>query len=221
MSEHFLFVLAGCRAAGKTTLLAHALRNRIPIFGKQCDAYFQATNIPSAFPEWAFRPQQILDRGFWFSEGDISFLARVDELPQHVVIHIDLLSLVCRAPRLLKSLAVKSDNLEVFNAELANPFFRRFDHVVVNTLYAPWEVAATQWHARNRRSGAMHADPMVKILFDFKQPRRDIHEAIYESWVSATTALRPELSVMSQIKNGRLLMKVLGVNHHSPGQRTS
>lgn len=46
-----LLILAGYTGVGKTTLLATALRQQVPLFGRKHDALFQATRIPPRLPE--------------------------------------------------------------------------------------------------------------------------------------------------------------------------
>jgi hypothetical protein len=215
--KRMLFILAGYPWVGKTTLLINALKKGIPIFGERYDALFQETKVPVTFPEWAIDPKETLARGSWFSDNHIPFLSQLGELPEHVVLHVDLAALVgplsesqefppgMRAllPRTLENLADDAHNELFFRHALSKGFFRKFDHVIVNTLIAPWETLAARW----QRKGSKHN--RKQGLFDFKRPRIDIYRSIYDSWLRAVSTLDPDLALMTEIKEGRLSIKAL------------
>lgn len=97
--EKVLFILAGYPGVGKTTLLTTALRQQTPLFGEKYDTLFQATRVPSRFPEWAIGARKTLERGTWFSDRHIPYLSTLPELPAHVVMHIDLASQLAPSPK--------------------------------------------------------------------------------------------------------------------------
>lgn len=216
--ERILFLLAGYPGVGKTTLLTSALRQQFPLFGNRYDTLFQATRIPTSFPEWAIGAKETLKRGTWFSDRHIPYLSTLPELPAHVVMHIDLVSqltpspksghcpaaLIPLLPRTTQSLADEAGNDHFFKHVLSTDFYRRFDRVVVNTLYAPWRTIARQWHARQ----AAQKLPYGRLrLFAHERPGADIHMAIYKSWVRSATVLDPELMLLSRVEQGRLVIE--------------
>lgn len=60
MSRPTLLILAGCSAAGKSTLLKAALELQLPIFGEATDRLFQTLSVPSRFPESQLSFEQTL-----------------------------------------------------------------------------------------------------------------------------------------------------------------
>jgi len=45
------------------------------------------------------------------------------------------------------------------------------------------------------------------LLFNFRQPRTDIHQSIYGSWLNCIEKLDPYLSLVSESKDKRLFIK--------------
>lgn len=215
--EKVLFILAGYSGVGKTTLLASALRQRTPLFGHKYDALFQSTRIPSRFPEWAVGAKETLEGGTWFSDRHIPYLSTLTELPAHVVMHMDLVSQLtpsrnsgqCPAallpllPRTTQTLADQAVNDRFFKHILSTGFYRRFDRVVINTLYAPWRTIAPRWRTRQ---AALKLPTGRLLLFQHERPGADIHRAIYKSWFRCAAVLDPELMLFSRVKQGRLIM---------------
>lgn len=183
MAEKVLFLLAGYSGAGKTTLLLEALKHRVPLFGMEYDSLFRAIKLPASFPEHETPIAQILDQGTWFAETHLPELARLKTLPDVVLLHLDLNQMVTavpalaerpaallnRLPRTLRSLADEEENLRFLENVLSDPFFGRFDRVVVNTLYAPWDVISRQWHdrriSRKKHRPACHVLDAVASVF--------------------------------------------------------
>jgi hypothetical protein len=218
--ERVLFILAGYPGVGKSTLLATALSQRIPLFGTQHDTLFQATRIPPRFPEWTLGARETLEAGSWFSDSHVPYLSKLPELPAHVVLHIDLVwqltpppkhrpaALVPLLPRTMQALADPAANQRIFNHILSSDFYRRFDRVLVNTLHAPWRTVARQWHARH----TVQKLPPGRVrffapVFAYERPGVEIHRAIYRSWIRATAVLAPEIKLFSRVRHGRLTIK--------------
>lgn len=214
-----LFMLAGYPAVGKSTVLTSALRNRLALFGPKHDALFQSTRIPPRFPEWTLTAEELLAHGSWFSERDVPYLATQRQLPSHLVLHIDLASLAspdpksprcppevsALLPRTGRSLVDVAEHEAIYRYALSDPFYARFDHVVVNTLYAPWETIAKQW--QDRQVHLQTKVPGREPLFNFARPRPDIHKAMYTGWLRAIRVLNPELALYSEMKAGALTMR--------------
>ena len=235
MKGEVLFILAGYSGVGKSTLLANALKNRIPIFGRKWDYLFQATNIPLRFPEQTMTFQEILQHGSWFAGTHVKALHRLEAVPPHVLLHIDLIALahtvvdpvltpaeiVALYPRSPESLARNSDNILVMKYWLRQTLMKlsgRFDHVVVNTLYAPYENIVLQ---RQRRPGGQVKTGSIRSsLLDPNHPRPEIHRSIYGSWLRSIGILKPDLSLISQVKDGRLVIRTQQIKPAAPARRS-
>ena len=92
--KKILFLLAGYSGAGKSTLLLNALNKKLPVFGQEYNEIFQTTTIPAKFPDWMLSAQERLTQGSWFNEVHVSFLANIDPLPNHIVLHFDLIQIL-------------------------------------------------------------------------------------------------------------------------------
>nr|SPS05433.1 protein of unknown function [Candidatus Nitrotoga fabula] len=218
--KKILFLLAGYSGAGKSTLLLNALNKNLPVFGEEYNEIFQTTTIPAKFPDWMLSAQERLNQGSWFNEDHVSFLANVDPLPNHIVLHFDLIQilheryfiqscsdeLAALLPRTFNSFANSAHNEMFFRHIVSNPFFGKFDRIIVNTLYTPWETNARQW--KKRQSTMIIKERGLRpLLFDFQQPRTDIHQSIYGSWLNSIEKLDPYLSLVSESKDKRLFIK--------------
>ncbi|MBI1261301.1 MAG: hypothetical protein GC184_06225 [Rhizobiales bacterium] len=87
-----LMILAGCKGAGKSSLLDMAYRQNIALFGADCAALLQAHN-PGRYPE-----QKIfIDALNWqthFQGRHIPSLRELPTLPPTMIIHLDLYRLL-------------------------------------------------------------------------------------------------------------------------------
>lgn len=206
--EKILFVLAGVSAVGKTTLLQRALRHRLPIFGADDNARFQTTALPSRFPERALPFAERLCQGTWFGLADLKELtAQRDQLSQ-VVLHVDILHLLLTLHGLDPDRQMdRARNEKTYREVLAWDFFRGFDRVLVNTLYAPWEQVADQFHRRRERE--RRANPMKLPYFDLEAPRKDVHAALYAAWLRAIEALNPHAAFLTRMQGDRIVSSPL------------
>ncbi|MBU3736100.1 MAG: hypothetical protein FGM62_03905, partial [Methylobacterium sp.] len=100
MAEKVLFLLAGYSGVGKTTLLLHALKQRVPLFGAEDDALFHSIQPPERLPEHETPLEHILKQGSWFAETHLPALARLDTLPDVVLLHLDLNQMITTVPDL-------------------------------------------------------------------------------------------------------------------------
>ena len=220
MSTRTLFILAGYSSVGKTTLSRLALQKKIPLFGPLDDELFQSTALPPKLPESLLSTEEKLQHGCWHSLADLPVLRSLAELPPHIFLHIDLVSfampgrhlaslppkLVSLLPRSMDKLADDQENELVFTLSLSLDFFSRFDRVVVNTLYAPWERIAKQWQGRRaRRSGTDLYGR--KRLFDTERPRTDVHRAIYAAWLRSVGTLDPQVSLLTEVRGSRIVIR--------------
>jgi len=227
MTETTLFVMAGYRGAGKSTLLYNALSRDLPVFGRELDPKFRSTRLPSRFPEWSLTADEVLREQTWFSTRHVQFLTTLEPLPENVVVHIDLVSVVSSkeahycpgdpvadevrrlVPRSVRDLTEDSRNRALFALFLSSRLFRRFDRIAINTLHVPWKAAAAQWHA-SRKTVTEATANMAAVLFAHEHPGAAIHGSIYRSWLSAVDAIQPELSLLSEFRDGELVIDTIG-----------
>lgn len=217
MGQKVLFLLAGYRAAGKTTFNVNALRQNLCIFGEKHNNLFQTTKIPPRFPERDLGFQETLTHGSWFTSRHFAELTRLTELPDHVVLHVDLITLAItkrffpdqadRRTITLNDLADEAYNAALFSRFFANPFFARFDQVVVNTLFTSWEQNTRQWQKRRAQQNGV--DAKRQIFFDLNSPRQDIHNALYNGWLESVKTLKPELALLSVATGSHIDIKRL------------
>ena len=214
-----LFLLAGYSGVGKSTLLARAIQGNLPIFGQEFHPTFMRTRAPTRDQERALNLAQTLEQGFWLTHRRLPALARLQEPPPHLVMHIDLVSFISDPPPLVwaqgngttpRDLALLADtqaNEAAVRQGMANEFFAKFDLVLVNTLYAPWEVTAQRWRKR-LSPGAAQATRRY-VLFDPDAPRPDIHKAVHAAWLRGHLAASPKVSLVSWVHGDRLRFRDL------------
>lgn len=219
MAEKTLFILAGYTAVGKTTLTVHALRKKIPLFGKEYDHLFQSFKIPSTIPETRLSTEEKLIEGCWLNWDDTHNLRQMANLPEHMLLHLDLVSFVTPAkhvistealgtllPRSSSSLANNSHNEMFAKDAIRRGFFSKFDRIIINTLYAPWEVIKKHWDDRRKSRGNRKDKRNRGVLFDQEDPGKKIHQSIYSTWLLSTSVLKPEFSLLSEVKDGKVML---------------
>jgi hypothetical protein len=215
-----LMILAGCRAVGKSTLCSDAVRLGLPLFGLALQPLFARTQLPPSYPEWQLSFNQLQAAQTWFSDANLNDLSALTRLPEQVVLHMDLLSLLtvrhCYPNRMLpfplsdesqQSFGVLANPLTnqfAMRLYLSNPFFQRFQSIAINTLYAPWPVTAKRYQAR-KGAGHFHAHLFPDCYFDLEQNGKAVYDLIYQTWINVASAiLKPNYSQMSQYDNEQL-----------------
>jgi hypothetical protein len=214
-----LFLFAGYPGVGKTSLLVKALRTRFPLFGREDDALFQRTRLPSRLPEWSLTFDEVLREGTWFSRTHTAEFARLDVLPEAVVMHIDLLNFSGRRPepadpdlsvlfpRTYAGMSRDEDNRRIIGHKLADPFFARFDRVLVHTVHAPWEICAKRWRVREGDRGPRR--PYTAFVMANRDPGEAIHASVYRSWIESVGRLNPALHLVGDNSGPALRVKRL------------
>lgn len=198
-----VFVLAGYRGAGKTTVLGAALKSRQPLFGPTFDAEFQTVRVPSRFRESELTYAQCKAEGCWLTLNHLPLLFADDDPPRAAVIHLDLAGLLTiftlEGDPTAKVFAPDSEllrrpvsdvRIRGLMAEAADMLggnlAKRFDTVLVNTLHAPWTVIMDRVGDRAYAPGTLS-----HFLFNRDDPRDDVHAAVHRAWAAEVHRLRP------------------------------
>ena len=217
-----LFILAGYRGVGKTTLCVSALEKKLSLFGLEFDPLFQLTQVPPKYPEWELSLEQLLEARTWVGDSNLNALGALKGIPDHLVMHIDLLSLLsnrhCYPDHTLPyslsddqhqsfdHLADAAINESAMLLYLSNDFFKQFTNIVINTLYARWNVTALQYQKRKGPSFSPHLFP--DFCFDLNQPGEKNYESIYRTWLAVSeNVLRPKEALVSKFQDGQYLIK--------------
>ncbi|HEX5389991.1 MAG TPA: hypothetical protein VFW67_09530 [Burkholderiaceae bacterium] len=225
-----LLMLAGISGAGKTSLLHAGLMQQQPVFGVAADADFQSICTPSRLPESLLSFEQTVREQTWFQAIQLPQLAAMEQLPDVVVLHVDLTNLLARQGKRpltwteLRNPARVTQSLATF---VAMPLFQRFGSMVVHTLQPSWAHNAQQWHGRERqhREAAAPAPslikrvwragrrqllrpPLLQQLFDPSRSPEPVHSHIYNAWLAAVPTLRPALQIHSEWQDGELRMRL-------------
>ena len=84
-----LFIIAGPCGSGKTTLLQAAYRDGLPLFGPDYMAGFRSTCKDRTYKEYDDYEEALRKKSF-FQAGHVKLLSREVDLPQCVLLHVDL-----------------------------------------------------------------------------------------------------------------------------------
>ncbi|MGV3742485.1 MAG: hypothetical protein ACO1NO_09280 [Burkholderiaceae bacterium] len=200
-NEQITFVLAGASGSGKSTLLQKAFRKKIPIFGDEMNGLFQAVN-PMALPE-KHNFQKALKEKAVFQAKHIPKLQALENQPQHLVLHLDILNVLVRLinhpffmdempvglkvlqPREPEDLIDKETNKLMFRYYL-NKSFEGAGRVLINTLCTPYQKNVEQWQMKALRNPDLDQE---HPLFDINNPCPEIHQAIYDAWTEMVEEL--------------------------------
>jgi hypothetical protein len=216
-----LYLLFGFRAAGKTTLLMQGLRQGFCPFGDEHLEAFRALGLPEdpfTTPSYA----QTKQSGSWFDMSHIHDLAKDRHLPEAVWIHIDLLSLLfCSGtviddptiytpmlPRTLETAYSEQQISHCLIRYFSHPFFKRFDEMLVNILFCPWETCKTQWTQRQAQTGAKF-DLFEQYIFEEGVVGESVHKAAYDGLATAMAYIKPTRLLQSQMLDNTLVIKTL------------
>lgn len=216
-----LYLLFGFRAAGKTTLLTRGLQQGFCPFGDEHLEAFSTLVLPenpSSTPGY----EQAKRSGSWFDMSHIHELAKDKILPQALWIHVDLLSLLycsgtviddpsIRTPMLPHTLETAYSEQQISHSLIryfTHPFFKRFDEMLVNVLYAPWEVCKAQWRIRQDQTKPSF-DLFEQYVFEEGAVGESIHKAAYDGLATAMMYLKPTRLFQSQMVGDTLALKTL------------
>lgn len=190
MSCSTLLILAGCSAAGKTTLLRTALESGLAIFGPEADPLFRTLSVPSLMPEDRLSFEQTLAERTWFQAIHLRALDALPALPDVVVLHVDLLNVLAQLSRdpayfgpmsgvpsglmthTFACLAERERVAALYRHFLSLPVFRRFERVVVHTLSLSWDENRRRWMARARQDHRSRGVPWFGMKGVLKASRR-------------------------------------------------
>jgi hypothetical protein len=220
MSDKVLFLLAGYPGAGKSLLLGRAETQGHPIFGSEHNGRFAAL---AQHRDAEGRPR------VYYTQNDIPLLDSTGAAPDGMILEVDLVSIFSLmasylavsnllppeqrflADRPADRLADRHDNELALRRVLRLDIFRRFDVILVNTLYAPWHVCAKQWLDREAKRGRI-VSPLARFRHEtFFNPATAalctaIHRSIYDAWIDSIHVLRPRVALLSRVIEGALVM---------------
>lgn len=198
--ETTLLLLAGYCGVGKSTLMRHALAQRVPLFGPAHAESFLAVRPPPRLPEWSVPAAELAACGSWFNDVHLRQF-KPGQAPRTLVLHVDLVSFFTIPyhdasavadilPRTLANLQQPEANRRFARMQFAQHVLASASRVAVTTLYAPWEANRRRWLGRHKREGR-EPDPGRAWLFD---PRVGpaIHRELHERWFEALQWLAPD-----------------------------
>lgn len=230
MTDTVLFILAAMTGVGKSTLLTNALRYGVPLFGNTYNDLFQITNVPSRYPDDGITVEERILQKTWFSELQIDYFSKTDEIPTSMVLHLELfwinilLSRIYNNPEnkeysYIKSLTERTPlnlindkhNQAIYSCLFSLPFFRKFDRIIINTLYAPFEVTRNQWNSRESKRNRLARSKNMRFInsniYNSDSAGDQVYNSIYRSWTNSVSNLAPSGHYFSQMKEGKLILE--------------
>lgn len=201
-----LFLIAGYTGAGKSTIVKISHDFDIKLFGEKYHQKFRETSITPPHDENDIYDEAI-KRGANFQGKHIHRLAKEKFPPKNTLIQLDLKHLVHRLghsagtkaaqkeiskhTKIPTPLGKKSDPMIcdlMTSSYLKNPFFKRFNNIIVNTVFTTFEDNYRQYTSRKVKQGST-------IDYEKAEKRRGeehAHAAMYEAWERNLYILRPK-----------------------------
>jgi hypothetical protein len=176
-----LLALAGPRAGGKSTLLQLAIREGIPLFGRENQEKFLSLSGRKLGYRRATAARDAARNSAWISVRHLAEINAEAVLPPILAVHIDLMTLCGFDDRPFTSLASASENTAHMLAYPGLEMFGRYETVAISTLQTPWPVALRRHHRRNLR-GKGTISSSTQRLYDPAESERQTYEAIYAAW---------------------------------------
>ncbi len=184
----------------------------LPLFGEDFHQKFRKTCTSPNFDEYKGY-SDAKKYGSIFQARHITRLEPDPSPPDTLLLHIDLKGVV---KRLGYEAATKSDRLRIkkritsptphsqmiapdvcdlmISSYLKNPFFKRFDRILVNTIYSNFENNAKQLFERKLTQGSTNkiADAWRNLGFKSIDLAANFHKEAYSSWERNLHLLKPE-----------------------------
>ena len=207
-----LFIVAGCAGAGKSTIIRSAYLLDLPLFGSDFHHKFRKTCTTPNFDECKGYSDAI-KYGSIFQARHLTRLELDPSPPETLLIHIDLKGVVKRLgydaatnsdrKRIKKRTTAPITNSQMIEPKicdlmvssyLKNPFFKRFNKILINTIYTDFTINAKQLFGRKFLPGSTEkiADSWRNLGFKTADLAERFHREAYNSWERNLHLLKPE-----------------------------
>lgn len=204
-SHHTVMIIAGMSGSGKTTILRDSLVNKRPLFGLANDDVFQATKLPSIFPENGLPLDERLSLNTWVHEIDLVSLHRRGVNSRNLVVHFDIYWFLATAHEWNKSIPSTLDTALFRDflldskriAELFRLVFKLLPvqraNCLIRTLKPDFPELCTRWVNREEKTdqnlqGVRKGFLSKNIYYDSEEGKM-IYENIYTGWKLATETI--------------------------------
>lgn len=207
--RRILFILAGVSGAGKSTLLRSAFEHDLPIFGAKYHRRFMVCLDGKETRDL----ERALSNSSHIHAMHIPEMRYMDDDLRDIVLHFDLLNVMVRhsiknvqkseeranfeelVSRRLANILDYNENDILMRNYLSNPFFAKFDAVVINTLFCSYERNRDQYLKRTGRN---------IFLANNEADAKSIHKELYDVFRRNVSILAPQISLDTEIVGGRL-----------------
>jgi hypothetical protein len=180
-----MFLVAGYPASGKSTLLASGARGKVEVFGEAYNPMFGSIITAQSFDE-RITTREKLKRGLWFSLPDLDALSGMDDLPDSIAFHLDLLFYLIAVIRPKNTAELNSRAVRAaFEELLDDRLFVAYDRIVACTLLPDFELIQQNWQDRLTRG--MELDGYVltaknDLIVNVPSPAK-FYEGICNDWM--------------------------------------
>lgn len=172
--------MAGARGSGKSTLTRRCRERGVSLFGEEY--LTQLLQFESEYKKSIFDPTPLMQQKTWIRLKYAHLISEMRQLPDVLFLHIDLMSLFMMETRRyteLKHLATYQKYID--EADWFLRFIYRYERILVNTLYVPWEVAAYRHHQRVSVTKA-RVHPNVQRMYDTVNSEELTYLTFYKAW---------------------------------------
>ena len=193
-----LFLLAGMPGSGKSTILRKAYSNNLQIFGEKHHEAFLQTNLQRSAGKLG-ELEYIRLKRHSFHAIDIPRLRPGKNMPSCILVHMDLRNILARLSithsenitdifKSIHNLVVPREDISLLHGEtndlllrnyLSDPFFHKFDRVILNTLYCDFQQNCLQYLNSSRWEGGTKPEMMFNADL---QTSQKIYSEIYQCW---------------------------------------
>ena len=184
-----LFILAGPRGSGKSTLTRKALRDKTPLFGDEHAESF--LGFSREFDRHSDGAQDIIAGRTWVGLPHLPLLQTQHRRPAVLFLHCDLMTLFQVAQCPYEELGDIRTYLPYIDYLMSMGFLQWFDHVVVRTLHVPLAVVAQRHRKRLLEPGRRLASNVAR-LYDPAQPQDANYACVYRAWERVRNELRAQ-----------------------------
>ena len=216
-----LFIVAGCAGAGKSTIIRTSHLLNLPLFGDDFHQKFRETCTSPNFDEYKGY-SDAKKYGSIFQARHIARLERDSSPPDTLLLHIDLKGVVKRLgyeaatqrdrTRIDKRITTPTPCSQMIapdicdlmvSSYLKNPFFKRFNRVLINTIYTNFENNSKQLFERLLTRGSTNkaASQWKNLGFKSANLASQFHKEAYDSWERNLHLLNPEKMFITSVSD--------------------